>query len=75
MCKGIFYRISVEQYPGHRGFSTRVRARLLKSESCPGCQECAEVTRRVALIGSGAWVDNLQEKTHGQRCRLALKGK
>jgi len=36
MCPGIFYRISVEQYAGHRGFAARVRARLLKSESCPG---------------------------------------
>lgn len=74
-CKGIFYRISVDQFQSHRGFSTKVRARLLKSESCTGCQECEEIHRRIALIGNGAWIDNLQEKKHGEKCRLRLKDK
>lgn len=75
ICKGIWYRISVDQFNSHRGFSVKVRARLLKSESCTGCTECEEIYRRISLIGNGAWVDNLQEMQHGDKCRLKLSNR
>lgn len=71
-CPGLHYRASIEHYPGHRGFSARFRLRLLKSESCPGCPDCAEIARRVSLLGKGAWVDNIGECRHGRKYRLKL---
>jgi hypothetical protein len=72
MCRGRWYRIDVEQRPVDRGFAARVRARLLKSESCPGCPECAEIIRRAKIIGKGAAVRNLQHVEHGRKYRLRL---
>lgn len=48
-CPGLFYRADVGQYRTKRGFMLRSHLRFLKSWSCPGCIECFEIRRRLAL--------------------------
>ena len=67
-CKGLWYRISKESYHTERGFSVRIQARFLKTESCSGCPECEDLRFRARYIK----VDNLHTKEHGQKCRLRL---
>ena len=69
-CKGLWYRISKESYITKRGFSVRIQARFLKTESCSGCSEC-NLLKQIAS-NKGLKVDNLHTKEHGQKCRLRL---
>ena len=69
-CKGLWYRISKEFYITKRGFSVRIQARFLKTESCSGCSEC-NLLKQIAS-NKGLKVDNLHTKEHGQKCRLRL---
>ena len=69
-CKGLWYRISKESYHTERGFSVRIQARFLKTESCSGCSEC-NLLKQIAS-NKGLKVDNLHTKEHGQKCRLRL---
>lgn len=75
-CKGLWFRISREFYSTQRGFSTRIQARFLKSESCPGCYECNMIKHNISYTPrSKISIDNLHLKQHGQKCRLRLKKK
>lgn len=69
-CKGLWFRISKESYITKRGFSVRIQARFLKTESCSGCPECLEISNKTGLFNLK--VDNLHTKEHGQKCRLRL---
>ncbi|HUW44844.1 MAG TPA: hypothetical protein VMW50_03520 [Dehalococcoidia bacterium] len=69
-CKGLWYRISKESYRTGRGFSVRIQARFLKSESCSGCPECEEI--RIKAKEYLLKVNNLHTKEHGQKYRLRL---
>jgi hypothetical protein len=73
-CPGQHYRCDIEQFKSDRGFSARVRFRKLIKESCPGCEACAEVIRRISLLGKGgAYVDNLAVARHGEKFKIKLK--
>ena len=72
-CKGLWYRISKESYITKRGFSVRIQARFLKTESCSGCSECEDI--RLKAKEHFLKVDNLHTKQHGQKCKLRLIGK
>jgi len=43
-CKGLRFRASAPNlHHDSRGFSLKARWRLVKSKSCPGCDECREI--------------------------------
>ena len=71
-CKGIRLRAEAKQQPVDRGMQVKIRLRILKRESCPGCGACAEIRRRIGLLGILSRLHGLDEIKHGSRYRLRL---
>jgi len=73
-CKGIRLRAEAKHQPVDRGMQVKIRLRTLKKDSCPGCRECAEIRRRIGLLGTTetARLYGLDQVEHGRRYRLRL---
>lgn len=71
-CKGLRFRAEAKLQAVDRGFQSKFRFRLLKKESCPGCRECAEIWRRISLLGIAVKLHGLEGVQHGSRYKLKL---
>jgi len=72
LCAGIRLRAEAKQQPVDRGMQVKIRLRYLKKESCPGCEACMEIRRRISLLGTLSSLRGLDEIKHGSRYRLRL---